>query len=255
MKILIASDKFKGSLTAAEACSAIEKGLAAPGRTINIVPVADGGDGMATSLTAALQGEWKTETVRGPLGSFVEAGYGIVNNGSTAVIEMAEASGLALLGGEIRKDPWRATTFGTGELMAAANRRGVDQIILGIGGSASNDGGTGMAEALGFRFLDSRGEQVNSIPANLERVKEIREPDGLDRFPRVTVACDVVNLLRGENGCTRIYGPQKGIESDDFSKHESRLDHLVSLLGDPGNSAALIPVSYTHLTLPTKRIV
>lgn len=241
MKILIASDKFKGSLTALEACRAIEEGLKNGNHETRCVPVADGGDGMAGTLTDALGGEWREVEVSGPLGALVQAGYGIIENGKTTVIEMAEASGLALLGESV-KDPWSASTYGTGQLIADAIAQGAKKVILGIGGSATNDGGSGMALALGYRFLDAEGNEVCAVPANLESVVRIEHPSSPD-FPEVTVACDVVNPLLGPDGCTRIYGPQKGILPSDFEKHEARLEHLSSYFGDIGTHSAQIPGS------------
>lgn len=218
MKVLVASDKFKGSLTAKEACEAIADGLraGAANHEIDCVPIADGGDGLARILTDGAGGEWIETEVQGPLGDPIAAGYGIIENGSTAVIEMAAASGIALVG-EKEPDPWNASTFGTGQLIADAMERGVDQIVLGIGGSATNDGGMGMAEALG---IDAHNPGNEEFPA------------------KVTVACDVDNLLLGPEGCTRVYGPQKGIREDDFQKHEDRLARLVSALGERGQKYA-----------------
>ena len=200
--------------------------------------MADGGDGMAGTLTDALGGEWRKVQVSGPLGAPVQAGYGLIENGKTAVIEMAEASGLALLGESV-KDPWSASTYGTGQLISDAIARGAQKVILGIGGSATNDGGTGMALALGYRFLDVEGNEVSSLPADLESVVRIEHPLSTE-FPEVTVACDVVNPLLGPNGCTRIYGPQKGILPSDSEKHEARLEHLCSLFGNSGTPSAQV---------------
>ncbi len=243
MKILVASDKFKGSLTATEACSCIaaglRDGLKGSGHEIRELPVADGGDGMARTLTTASGGRWVTAPVTGPLGDKVLAGYGLIDGGKTAVIEMAEASGLALLGNR-PKDPLRATTYGTGELILQALSAGVSEILLGIGGSATNDGGTGMALALGYRFLDAGGEELKELPTGLENVVSIVPPEN-SILPNVTVACDVTNPLLGPEGCTAIYGPQKGVTPDTFPKHEERLSRLVSLMGEAGKSASKLP--------------
>lgn len=240
MHILIASDKFKGSLSAPEACRAIEAGLREQlpeeTHTIEMLPVADGGDGMARALTEAANGEWRTTTVTDPLGEPIEAGYGWLEEERTAVIEMAEASGLALLG-ERTNDPWSASTSGTGELIAKAMEDGAESILLGIGGSATNDGGTGMAHALGFRFLDRTGTELDDLPAQLDGAITILPPDQPD-FPEIIVACDVQNPLLGAEGCTRVYGPQKGIDEADFSRHESRLTQLVLVLGELGETAS-----------------
>ncbi len=240
MKILIACDKFKGSLTAPEACEAVASGISKTlgSDTVEMrqLPVADGGDGLALSLTTAGSGKWVTHQVSNALGQPIDAGYGIIESGRTAVIEMAEASGLAQLNATSLY-PWKATTFGTGELILDAMDRGVEKIILGIGGSATNDGGTGMASAMGFQFLDKNGRVLDAIPTKLEKAASIVTPKNLN-LPRFTVACDVTNPLLGPSGCTTIYGPQKGIIPDDLSRHEKRLAHLVGLTGDHGRTAA-----------------
>lgn len=244
MNILVASDKFKGSLTAVEACAAIEAGLrdASPNRfTILTLPVADGGDGLSHTLTNAKGGLWKTCRVQDALGEATGAGYGWLDNGRIAVIEMAEASGLAQLSSR-KPDPWRASTYGTGELILDAINQGAEEIILGIGGSATNDGGSGMAQALGFRFLDGEGNEIHDIPLRLPEAKTIEPPSDL-RLPGILVACDVENPLLGLDGCTAVYGPQKGILEHDIPGHEARLEHLVSLLGDQAREAATLPGS------------
>lgn len=242
MRILVASDKFKGSLTAGEACTAIAEGLQAGGchgGMIQCIPVADGGDGIARTLTDAQSGTWKTCEVADALGSPVAAGYGLIETDRLAIIEMAEASGLALLGNR-QKVPWSASTFGTGQLILDAIARGAETIILGIGGSATNDGGAGMARALGWRFLDFAEADIPRIPEGLPNAVTVREPENL-KLPRILVACDVDNPLLGPQGCTRVYGPQKGIEENDFKRHEARLEHLVSLLGDFARAVATEP--------------
>lgn len=241
MKVLVASDKFKGSMTAAEACHAIAKGLGdgceAGQHKFECIPIADGGDGLARTLTEAKSGDWVEVNVKGPLGDAITAGYGLIDAGKTAVIEMAGASGIALLSDKTL-DPWRASTFGTGELIRDAMARGVDEIILGIGGSATNDGGMGMAQALGFRFFHPNGNEIPEVPAGVETLGKVLPPESW-KSPRVTVACDVDNPLAGPNGCTRIYGPQKGIAEDDFPKHERRLSQLVEASGEAGKKHAM----------------
>lgn len=245
MRLLVACDKFKGSLGAPEACETVAEGLregwtgALP--EIECLPIADGGDGIAETLLAASGGEWVECQVRGPLGIPVTAGYALIENGRTAVIEMAKASGIVLVREE-EKDPLRATTYGTGQLILDAMRRGVGEILLGIGGSATNDGGTGMAEALGFRFEDRNGRALHDLPHDLVKAARLLHPDKTT-FPKVTVACDVTNPLLGPDGCTRVYGPQKGIRPEDFEVHETRLAHLVALTGPHGENSALLPGS------------
>ena len=247
MNILVASDKFKGSLTAAEACEAIRAGLASGFESrneapqIRTLPVADGGDGIAQTLTDALSGEWSTCIVHNALGDRTEAGYGLINDGRVAVIEMAEASGLAQLGNR-KKDPWSASTYGTGELIQNATEQGAEKVILGIGGSATIDGGSGMARALGWKFLDFDGTELTNIPATLPDTATIIAPDN-PNLPEVIVACDIENPLLGGEDCTRNYGPQKGVEVADFKKFEARIRHLINLLDGDAKSAATEPGS------------
>ncbi len=243
-RILVAADKFKGTLSGPEACAAIADGLEdALGDRIEVAtaPVADGGEGMARSITEAHGGEWIPLTVSDPLGRPVEAGYGFFHDESGlrfGVVEMAEASGLWRVE-EKERDPWRASTFGTGELMRAAIEKGADRLLLGIGGSATNDGGSGMALALGFHFFSAEGDVLTEMPADLEKAVSLYGP--AEPLPPVEVACDVTNPLLGDEGCTAVYGPQKGIEPDRFAAHESRLAHLVDLVGKAGADASKVP--------------
>lgn len=213
MRILIAPDSFKGSLSALEVAANIEQGIlkVIPEAEIFKVPMADGGEGTVQSLVDATGGRIIYKEVTGPLGDPVEAYFGILGDQKTAVIEMAAASGLTLVPPE-RLDPRNTTTYGTGELIKAALDEGVDNIIIGLGGSATNDAGIGMAQALGVHFLDSRGREVGFGGRELIRIEKI-EMGGLD--PRiknvdVKVACDVTNPLYGPDGAAYIYGPQKG---------------------------------------------
>lgn len=239
LRLLIASDKFKGTLTGRAACEAIAEGFSdALGSTaleIWLRPVADGGEGLVASLCA----ETVESMAADPLGRPVRAEYGLMDGGRTAVIEMAEASGLWRLRPDER-DPLQATTHGTGELIRHAIEGGAAKILLGIGGSATNDGGSGMAEALGVRFLDAPGIPVTNLPADLEKVARIDQSQ-VPPLPPVIVACDVTNPLLGPDGCTRVYGPQKGISAADFDRHERRLSHLVKLAGEQGVEASKTP--------------
>ncbi len=245
LRLLIASDKFKGSLSGPEACAAIAEGMrdALDEQAIEIrtAPIADGGEGMARGITEARGGEWITVSVGDPLGRPVEAGFGMItdeNGRRLGVIEMAEASGLWRLSaadGEL--DPWRASTRGTGELMRAAIDHGAERLLLGIGGSATNDGGSGMIAALGFRFLDADGREIDDLPARVEEAASIVPPDRA--LPPVEVACDVTNPLLGPIGCTRVYGPQKGLTESEVPRHEARLAHLVALAGESGRHASM----------------
>lgn len=232
MKILVASDKFKGSLTAREACEAIRDGLEeTPGgdAEIQLLPVADGGDGMARSMLASMGGIWKGAVVSDAMGHPVLGGYALVGEErDMAVIEMAEASGLWRMDeGEL--DPWRASTFGTGELIKEAVKQGVKRILLGIGGSATNDAGTGMAQELGYIFQDADGEEIAELPEGLESVHSI-DRSKVIALPKVTVACDVNNPLLGEKGCTKVYGPQKGVKEEDFDRFEKGLEKVADVV-------------------------
>lgn len=228
MKILIAPDKFKGTLSGAEAARAIARGL--EGHELTLLPVADGGEGTAAALGTALGGRWIEVEVTGPLGAPVSAGFSLVadesGGGGLAVMEMSSASGLALLDG-VELDPWAATTRGTGELILAARDAEVDRILIGIGGSATNDGGAGMAAALGFRFLDAGGEEIDEIPERCGEAVDIVPDLALD-LPAITVACDVVNPLLGKNGAIRTYGRQKGVSEAEIARHEERLTRFAA---------------------------
>ncbi len=212
-------------MSAEEVCAVMEPVLRRWGEVV-VRPISDGGEGFTATMQAALGGVWKSVRVQGPLGAQVDAGY--ARCGGRAVMEMAHASGLGLVP-TAERDPWRASTFGTGELILAAAKHGAEEILVGIGGSATNDGGVGMALALGFRFLDAQGREINELPGRLMDVRRIVPP--AQNLPPVRVACDVENPLLGRDGCTRIYGPQKGIAVEDFARHEERLAHLVSLTG------------------------
>ncbi len=226
MKILIASDKFKGSLSAAEVAEAISRGIREVWADARIAhkPIADGGEGFAEALATSTM---EAQTVDA-LGRPVTATYGWVD-ATTAVIEMSAASGLWRMAAAER-DPMRASTAGTGRLMRDAISRGAREILLGIGGSATNDGGIGMAGALGYQFLDADGKPLEAIPANLEGFASILAPD-MATFPRVVAACDVNNPLLGERGATRVYGPQKGVTPEMIGPLERGLEHLADLVG------------------------
>ncbi|MEM9478320.1 MAG: glycerate kinase [Verrucomicrobiota bacterium] len=232
MKILIAPDKFKGSLASDVVASTIAGELEArvPGVKSKVLPIADGGEGTAKILTNALGGRWVPCTVSDALGRDVEAGFGLIatEDETLAVLEMSSASGLAIIPEEDR-DPWAASTYGTGQLMTAAMDAGADKIIVGLGGSATNDGGSGMARALGFQFLDAEGTPVEDLPAALDTVTEIVY--SLERdLPEIVAACDVDNPLLGERGAIAVFGPQKGVTADQAARFENRLRHLADLV-------------------------
>jgi glycerate kinase len=235
MKIVIAPDSFKENLTSLEVASEIEAGLRRvwPDAEYVKVPMADGGEGTVQSLVDATSGRIVKCAVTGPLGQKVLASYGLLGDGRTAVIEMAEASGLPLVP-KAERDPLRATTFGTGELVADAINRGVEEIIVGLGGSATNDGGVGFAQALGVRFIDKDGAPITE-PLGGGRLDEIHAIDsrwihpGLARV-RISVACDVTNPLTGEKGASAVYGPQKGATPEMVQQLDRNLGHLAALM-------------------------
>ncbi len=213
MRIVVAPDSYKGSVTALGVAEAIERGVRAvfPDAEVVKVPIADGGEGTVDALVVATRGRLETRTVRGPLGEPVQARWGLLGDGETAVVEMAAASGLPLVPKE-RRDPRVATTYGTGELVRAALDAGLRKLVVGIGGSATNDGGAGFARALGARFLDAEGRELPEGGAALARLDRI-DLSGLDArlgSARIVVACDVDNPLVGPRGASAVYGPQKG---------------------------------------------
>ena len=213
MKTVIAIDSFKGSMTSMEAGNAAAAGVKAvfPDAEIVVRPLADGGEGTVEALTTGMGGRMETALVSDPLGRKISASYGILEKNKTAVIEMAAAAGLPLLSKEER-NPLHTTTYGVGELIRDAIRKGCRHFIVGIGGSATNDGGVGMLSALGFEFLDKSGQPVRNGAAGLADLAEIRSGHVLPVLKECTfrVACDVENSLCGELGCSSVFGPQKG---------------------------------------------
>ena len=250
MKIVIAPDSFKDSLDAAGVARAIALGLAEvwPDAELVECPMADGGEGTMEAILAASQGELRRLAVRGPLGQTVEAGWGWLAQSRTAIIEMAQASGLQWVPTE-QRDACRSSTWGTGELIAAALAAGARRIVLAIGGSATNDGGSGMLRALGLRLLDADGKALEEGGLALARLAHI---DASDLDPRlaevqVEVAADVDNPLCGPNGASAIFGPQKGASPQQVQALDQALghfaDHCARLRGEdvrdvPGCGAA-----------------
>jgi len=229
MKILVAPDSFKGSLTAMEAAENIKNGIHNydPQIDIDLLPMADGGEGTVQSLVDATEGEIIKKKVTGPLGNTVEAFYGLLGDKKTAVIEMAAASGLPLVPEE-KKNPSKTTTYGTGELIAAALDAGAQKIIIGIGGSATNDAGVGMAQALGAEILDEKGEQIDFGGGSLSQIEQIKL-DKLDsrlKDVEILAACDVDNPLFGENGAAYVYAPQKGADPEMVEILDQNLRHF-----------------------------
>lgn len=233
MKIVIAPDSFKESLTSLEVAESIEKGFKRiiPDAEYVKVPMADGGEGTVQSLVDATGGEIITTTVTGPLGQPVEALFGILGNKTTAVIEMAAASGIQLVPANER-NPFITTTRGTGELILAALEHGVQHIIIGIGGSATNDGGAGMAKALGAKLLKKDGLKIGDGGGSLGELAFI-DISGLDQRLadiKIEVACDVNNPLTGERGASAIFGPQKGATPEMVAKLDQNLRHYATII-------------------------
>jgi len=233
MKIVIAPDSYKESLSALEVASAIEAGFREifPEAEYVKIPVADGGEGTVEAMVAATQGNIVRLTVTGPLGKPVEAFYGLSGDERTAFIEMAAASGLELVPAA-QRDPLITTSFGTGELIKDALDRGVDHFIIGIGGSATNDGGSGMMQALGAQLLDEHGKQIayggGALP-QLARI-DIEQLDTRIKQCRFEVACDVSNPLTGDKGASAIFGPQKGATPELVQQLDKALEHYATLI-------------------------
>ncbi|MBY7144570.1 glycerate kinase [Virgibacillus sp. NKC19-3] len=229
MNIIIAADSFKGSATSFEVAEFIEKGIkrVEPSAIITKLPLADGGEGTVDALVTALNGKYLTKQVTNPLGEKVTAEFGVMES-DIAVIAMAEASGLTLIKNE-DKNPFKTTTYGTGELIKAALDYGVKEIFVGIGGSATNDAGVGMAQALGVSFKDRNHKEIGFGAEALESIEYI-DASNIDRRikdTKITVFSDVTNPLCGKNGASYVYGPQKGASDEDVEK----LDQLLSRYG------------------------
>lgn len=235
MKIVIAIDSFKGSLSAKEAAENIKLGIQRVYKDIEItcIPMADGGEGTVQSLVDATGGQLIHTRVTGPLLESVDAFFGILGDGRTAVIEMAAASGLPLVPAD-QRNPMNTTTYGTGELIKQALDRGCREIIIGIGGSATNDGGFGMAKALGARFLDRAGQDIGHGGGNLGKLHtiDVSQLDERLKDCRITAACDVDNPLCGPRGATYVFGPQKGAKGEMLALLDNGLAHYAELIKD-----------------------
>jgi len=230
---VIAPDSFKGSLTAKQVSIAIEKGIKNiyPKAQFELIPMADGGEGTVQALTDATQGKFIQEQVTDPLGNQVNAKYGILGNSDTAVIEMSSASGIQFVD-ENTHNPMKATTYGTGQLMISALNHGAKKIIMGIGGSATNDGGAGMAQALGVKLLDQEDKEIHSGGGYLNQLAKI-DMSTID--PRIAntqilIASDVTNPLVGENGASAIFGPQKGATPAMIVQLDKNLTHYAKII-------------------------
>ncbi len=233
MKVVIAIDSFKGSMSSMEAGNAAKAGiLKACGEEAEIVvkPLADGGEGTTEALVEGLGGEYVSVRVTGPLGEKTNARYGILGDGRTAVMEMAEASGIILVNRE-ELNPLKATTYGVGEMILDAVKRGCREFIIGIGGSATSEGGIGMLQALGYEINDADGQPVGSGLQDMERIASISG----EHVPKVlrechfSIACDVKNPLCGENGAVYVYGPQKGVREEEKPIFDKKMEHFADM--------------------------
>lgn len=238
MKIVVAIDSFKGSLSSRAAAAAIREGAitAYPDAEVYTSPLADGGEGTAEAVTEALGGKKVLATVTGPLGKPVTAAYGYVAESKTAVMEMAAAAGITLVS-SAERDPLRATTYGVGEMIHHALDKGARRFIMGIGGSATNDGGAGMLSALGFSLLDEEGAPIPMGAAGLARLHTVSTEGAHPALREATflIACDVENPLCGPTGASAVYGPQKGADTETVA----RLDGLLTAFAE--KTCAILP--------------
>ena len=245
MRIVVAPQEFKGSLTAVEAVAAMRAGIQRilPDAEIDAAPLADGGPGTVEAVVTAASGRYSYSRVEGPLGEVVNARWGRIDGGATAIIEMAAASGLLLVP-PARRDPRRASTAGSGELLRAALDAGVQSVLLGVGGSATNDGGAGLAVALGARFLDDDGHPLPPGGAALARLARIDRAGLAPRLreTEVVVLADVRNPLLGPDGASAVYGPQKGADSAAVAELERALTNYADIVArDLGVAIATVP--------------
>lgn len=265
MKVVVAIDSFKGSLSSMEAGTAVAEGIyrADKDAEVTVRPLADGGEGTVEALTAGMNGRIESVKVTGPLGNTVEASYGIIAETKTAIIEMAAAAGITLLA-EKDRNPLYTTTYGVGELMQDAMKKGCRNFIVGIGGSATNDGGVGMLQALGYGFLDAAGRQVPYGAEGLARIVKITDDRVVPELKEChfKIACDVTNPLCGEQGCSAVFGPQKGATLSMVEEMDKWLMHYAALTKEkypqsdrnkPGTGAAgglgFAFLSYTNAAL------
>ncbi|TQR60735.1 glycerate kinase family protein [Campylobacter troglodytis] len=231
-KIIIAPDSFKGSASSLEICHFIERGILKIIKNANIekIPLADGGEGTVDCILYAVGGNIKKINVKNPKGKIIEAKYGIINK-QKAVIEMAQASGLTLISHK-KRNPLKYSTYGTGQIIKDALDNNIKEILIGIGGSATNDCGIGMAKALGYRFLDKNNNELEAIAENMIKVASIDKSKVDKRIfdTKITVACDVKNPLYGENGATAVYGRQKGVRKKSFNVLDKGLKNIAKIV-------------------------
>src|SRR5258708_4574149 len=245
MKVIVAPNSFKGSLSASQAAAAIARGVRAarPDAEVVEIPVADGGEGTVEALVSARKGIYRSVEVEGPLGDPVQAAYGLIDDGRTGVVELASASGLTLIPTG-KRDPRKTSTYGFGQLLEAVRKQGIKSIIAGIGGSATNDGRAGGAPAPGYRMLDASGRDLPRGGAALAQLERI-DASGFDpgwRSVSVMVASDVTNPLTGPQGASYIFGPQKGADENAVRELDQALAHLAEIIErDLGKRVAEVP--------------
>ena len=234
MKVVIAIDSFKGSMSSVEAGNAAKEGIlkVLSAKTV-VKPLADGGEGTTEALVEGLGGKYVSVEVTGPLGAKTSARYGILGDGRTAVMEMAEAAGIILVKPE-ELDPSRATTYGVGEMILDAVKRGCREFIIGIGGSATSEGGVGMLQALGYEISDGDGQPVGPGLKDLDRIASIsgEHVPGELKECHFSIACDVKNPLCGENGAVYVYGPQKGVREEEKQIFDEKMKHFADKTGE-----------------------
>ena len=235
MNIVIAIDSLKGSLTSLEAGQALAEGIARvlPSASLCVRPLADGGEGTVEALVSDMDGVFQQITVTGPLGEPVTCTYGMIEKKQTAILEMSQAAGLTLVPEE-KRNPMFTTTFGVGEMILDAMKKGCRRFLVGIGGSATNDGGVGMLQALGFEFFDAQGAPI--LPGaqglkNLRKISDRHVPEELEEC-EFRIACDVTNPLCGEEGCSAVFGPQKGASSSMISQMDRWLKEYAQLAAE-----------------------
>lgn len=265
MKVVVAVDSFKGNLSSLEAGSAISEGIHRVMDDVEVVvrPLADGGEGTVEALALGMNGRIENIKVTGPLGDMVEASYGIIDETKTAIIEMSAAAGITLVA-EPDRNPLNTTTYGVGEMISDAINKGCRNFIVGIGGSATNDGGVGMLQALGYSFLDAAGNQIPFGAKGLSALETISDEHVNPQLKdcNFKIACDVTNPLCGENGCSAIYGPQKGATPSMITQMDEWLSDYAHLtqekypkasMTQPGTGAAgglgFAFLSYTNAVL------
>ncbi len=240
-KVILAPDSFKGTMSAEEICEIMSEEILKvfPDCEIHTVPVADGGEGTVDSFLRAVEGEKRTARVKGPYFEEIESFYGVINGGKTAIVEMAAAAGLPMVEGN--KNPGLTTTFGVGELICHAIENGATEIILGMGGSATNDGGCGAAAALGVRFFDGQGNEFIPTGATLCKIAKIDISAAREKLKAISLRamCDVENPLYGENGAAYIYAPQKGADEEMVKTLDDGLRHYGKLLENIPDAAGV----------------